>query len=945
VKEGIPALFAAAMWVVVCGCATPLCEDLSNREMTGFDVGKEYRIGVSGICGKVKDDHILVTRVISGSPADGKVREGDKIRALQYKGLGDSPDAVRKTIGTQIFRLGRDWDWHLYTTVERPSLRRGQGNTLTYDVRMPRSPESQYHFGPMGFFGKILPECIEVDHIYQGSPSDGRLQTGDQIVAVAGKPVRGDLFALFTECVDLAESKEGGGRLDLAVMRCDVARNDAGAGMRDGSKGGKAKARAPDGNNPPVPDTLPRTPVTVTLQLKVLGSYSETAPINCPKTDALITRTAEGIVARKDYGRLGTSLIALLATGEKKYIDHVGEVLHAADWAKPDIKLPLTGGSVSWHRAYRLITLCEYYLITEDKYVLPAIKTYAATIAMGQDAAGLWNHQSASPDANFGQLHGRLYGYGAINQTSIALWIGLILAKECGVDDPEVRMAVDKTYKLYSYWIERGKLPYGNHDAGEDFFTNNGTSGSIAVGFGLIGDRKGASFFSRMSAASSEEVLTGHTGPWFNIMWSGIGVNVAGPEATIAYSRKLRWLRTVTRTRDDQFLHMEAWGCNPKDFGLGSSGSTLLNLAAGRRAIRITGKGMDKSLWLDKEAAARVVSSGIIDYSSRSPEQLLELLGHELPPVRFRASQMLAIKDADVADEVMAMLAKGTREQRIGAVHAIGAMKIDAAGELMATVRNTKDDLWIRQLALRYLPAIKGAGKYTPEILAMLAGDKDYDVQGRFDEALGGALVKLTGSDPYSAGLDKDLFYKAVTKLMDHKRQEGRGHGISLLKNMPLEDLSLVADKMLYVIEDRDRTYVSYHGDAHRQAGLNILYGLNIEESLELTLNTINEKVGRGWRGRNRLAFMKTWGREAERVIPKIKEVLGDKAEEYVTIIEKSKTSRDMISLKESLKAGPATKSDGGNLRAGGRGTAGVATQESDAGDDDDERRSSGSEK
>lgn len=848
-------------------------ENLANRELTSAEPGKEYRIGVSGVCGKIEGDHILVTYVIPDSPAYGKVKKGDIVRAFQYRGVGGSAEAIRKTVETRIYRLGRDWDWHLYLTVERASLRDGKGNSLTFDLKMPRPTDMQYHFGPTGFFAKIHPDHLEVDYVAEGSPSDGKLQLGDHIVAVDSKPIMGDVFKLFAERVDHAESHQGGGKLSLLVNR-------------------------------PVTDGLPES-IPVTLQLKVLGSYSETAPINCPKTDAIITMTADRILETGSYGRIGTGLIALLSTGEQKYIDHVGKAIHGADWAKPEIELPLTGSSVSWHRAYRTITLCEYYLLTGDTYVLPAIQTYANTIARGQDAAGLWNHQSASPDANFGKLHGRLFGYGAINQTSIALWIALILSEECGVKDPEVRAAVEKTHRLYSYWIDRGKLPYGNHGAGEDFFTNNGTSGSVAVGFALLKDSKGASFFSRMSAAATKEILTGHTGPWFNMFWSGVGANVAGPEVTRAYNSEMHWLRTVTRTWDHRFLHMEAWGCKPGDVGLGSSGSFLLNLAVGRRKLRITGRDMDPALWLDAKAAQEIVDAATIDYSAQTTEGLLELLGHQLPPVRLRASEMLAIKDAKVTDEVMKLLSEGDRNQRIGALHAISSLKITVAvDQLLAIVSNADDDLWVRQLALRTMTGLDGAQKYTPDLLSMLAADKSYDLQGRFDEDLGRALVTLTASDPYSAGLEKELLYQTVIKLLDHKREGGRASGMALLKHMPLEDLYRVADKMIYVIEDTDRTYVSYHGDGHRQAGLNILYGLNIDESLDLTVNTINEKVGRGWRARNRKAFMKTWGGEAKRVIPRIEEVLGNDAEEYVKIIEEAETARTMISLDEALKTG-----------------------------------------
>ena len=864
-------------------------EDMATCDFETLAAGKEYRIGDSGVVGKIVDEHILVTGVIRDSPAYGKVKKGDIVRAFQYRGVGGSLRSIRITTGKRIYRLGRDWDWHLYLTVERPSARHGKGNQLTFDLIMPRPTDKQYHFGPTGFFGKIHPDYIELDHIVQGSPADGKLQVGDRIVAVAGKPIEGDVFKLFTKAVDQAEREQGGGKLAVTVERP-----------------APTNPSAPP-TSEPNPEPLNPDPLSITLPLTVLGTYSATTPLNCPKTDALIVTTADALIRNRAYGRIHVGLLALLATGNETYIEHVSKVIKGAAWAKPDIELLIAGrGKVSWSRAYYTLTLCEYYLLTGDAYVLPAIKTYANTIAKGQDAAGLWNHNAANPASNFGKLHGRLPGYAAINQTSVVLWISLILAEECGVKDPEVRAAVEKTHKLYSYWIERGRLPYGNHGAGEDFFTNNGTSGSLAVAFALLNDKKGASFFSKMSAAAGKEILTGHTGPWFNILWSGIGANVSGPELTRAYNREMHWLRTVTRTWDSRFLQMIGWGCKVGDHSLGSSASTLLNLAVSRRQLRITGRNMDTSLWLDEAAARTIVGAGSVDYAAQDVAGLVKLLGHELPPVRLRASEMLAIKDARITDDVMALLADGNRNQRIGALHAISALRITSAVDtLMAIVRDTQDDLWIRQLAVRKLTVLDGARNHAPELLAMLAGDKDYDVQGRFDEDLGGALTTLTDSDPYTAGLDRDLLYIAVNKLLDHKRQWARGSGMNLIKHIPLDELYRVADKMVYVIKDSDRTYESYHGDGHRQAGLDILYGLNIDESLDLTVNTTNEKVGRpGGRGKHRKALMQTWGREATRVIPQIKEVLGGGAAGFVKIIEEAESGRKMISLEDARKMG-----------------------------------------
>jgi hypothetical protein len=866
--------------VVVCllaGCvsgaadrAGRVYEDLAKVKTVTPE--QEYRLGDSGVCGVVKEDHILVTHVIAGSPADGKVQAGDLVRGLQHRGFGRG---IQRTVYVRIYRLGRDWDWQLFVTVERAKLRGGKGNTLTYHLRLPPKPGLLYNYGPTGFLAKRYPDHLVVDLVDKGSPSDGKLQVGDIILAVDGKAIKGNVFELFTECIDKAESKQGGGILKLKVKR---------PGVKD----------------------APAKDLAVELKLKVLGDYSPTAPTNCPKTNAIITQTADYLVKNGNVGILKSGLLGLLATGEKKYIDHVGKVLRGCNFANPDNDAALPkSGYVCWYYAYQALILTEYYLLTGDKYVLPAIKMHAITIAKGQDSAGLWNHRIASPANNFGQLHGRLNGYGAINQPSVSLWTSLILAEKCGVKHPEVRAAVEKTHAFYSNWIGKGALPYGNHGPMEEVLNNNGTSGSVAVAYALIGNKKGARFYSSMAAAAEDEILTGHTGPWWNILWSGLGANVSGPEVAAAYNKKVHWLRTITRSWDGRFYGMLAWGVSPKPGKLCDTGTYLMNYCAGRRAIHITGKGMDKSLWLTGKAAANTTTDGTIGPDQQDVKSLLALLGSPLPRVRVRAAQLLAIQDANVGDQLMKLLAKGSREQRVGAVHAIGNLKIaSAADELMAIIKNDKDDLWVRQLAVKILAGMKVGRQYGPELLRVLVADKPYDPLGSLDLYLGPALVTTLGPNPYALNLDKDVFYMGVAKLLDHKQSRARGAGMTLLKNIPMEDLPRIVDKMVYVIQDKDRSYTAYAGNG-RQEGLETLYRLGIRESIEMTVNTIKEPTGRaGPRVRGRTRLLKTFGAEAKHIIPKLREVLGKNADEIIKIIEASQTTKKMISLEDVKKNG-----------------------------------------
>ncbi len=889
--------FLAGSSCVTAGAAPSAEEVAGYRDLVGGSKGEiapdeVIRMGRSGICGTVEEDHIQVTYVIPGSPAHGKIRKGDRIRGMQHRGM-DGWNGIRNLVSVRMYRIGRDWAGHFFVTVERESLRGGKGNTLTYDLLMPPAPGDVCHYGPTGFFAKRYSDHLVVDVIEKGSPADGKLQKGDIIVAVNGQPITLDAYNHFTEAVDKAESKEGRGELKLTIKRPAAA--DPGAEARDAGKGGD-KGDGKD-SSPLTPDTRHLPPVSITLQLKILGSYSKTAPVNCKKTDALITQSADYIVEHKTYGRLNWGLLGLLATGEDKYIAVVRDFLHKASWAQPPEnvnELLNARGRLSWYWGYRNLLMTEYYLLTGDKFVLPAITQLSRNLAAGQDQAGLWGHGMCHREPG-----GRSPGYGVMNQPSLSIFISLILAEKCGVKDDVVRDAVKRTHAHYANWIGRGALPYGNHQPMEHLFTNNGTSGSLALAFALLGNKKGTRFYAAMSAAASDEILTGHGGPSWNILWSGLGANVAGPEMAASYNRKIHWLRTVTRCWDGRHVGILGWGSGANSDG---TGSHLMNLCTGRRAIHITGKGMDKSLWVTTKEAEAIIEAGSLDESS--DKALLAALGSRFPPVRVRAAQRLAMRDTNVSDEVMALLASGTASQQVGAIHAIQNLKIDGAGDkLLAIAKDEKADLWVRQLAVGALGDMEEAKPYATDLLRILVTDKPYDAPyGELDLALGSALVKLYEPDPYATNLDKDLFYRGVTRLLDHKHAWARGAGMALIKNMPMEDLPRIVDKMIYVIEDKDGTYTSYTG-AGRQEGLETLYRLGVKESMDYTINTVISTTGRaGPRVRGRTRLLKTFGAEAKYLIPRIKEVLGKKADPIVKQIEESKTERKMIPLAEIRK-------------------------------------------
>jgi hypothetical protein len=118
----------------------------------------------------------------------------------------------------------------------------------------------------------------------------------------------------------------------------------------------------------------------------------------------------------------------------------------------------------------------------------------------------------------------------------------------------------------------------------------------------LMGNSKGAAFFSQMAATSYDGIETGHTGHFFNVMWTPLGANLSGPEVTQQFAKKTRWLNTLYRAWNRSFTF------DGGEYGKSSStGSTLLTHCLPRKALYITGKDADESIWLTGQAATDAV--------------------------------------------------------------------------------------------------------------------------------------------------------------------------------------------------------------------------------------------------------------------------------------------------------------------------------------------------
>jgi len=392
---------------------------------------------------------------------------------------------------------------------------------FTQGDKIPEDANHDWTLGPTGARGWMFSDKlvtsdarqITITKVEKNSPADGILAVGDVILGVGGKLFSCDPRTEFGMALTTAESEVGGGNLSLIRWRAGKTAN-------------------------------------IVLRLPVLGTYSATAPYDCPKSRRILEQGCKTLAARvadPSYRQnpitRSLSALALLARGKPEYLPLVKkEAQWAADYTADSFQ--------TWYYGYVIMLLSEYAMATGDESVMPGLRRLALEAANGQSIVGSWGHRFANPD-------GRLGGYGMMNAPGLPLTISLVLAREAGVDDPKLQEAIERSTRLMRFYAGKGAVPYGDHHPWIQTHEDNGKCGMAAVLFNLLGEVGPAEFFSRMSVAShGAERDTGHTGNLFNILWSLPGVAQAGPHATGAWMQDFgAWYFDLARRWDGTFLH------------------------------------------------------------------------------------------------------------------------------------------------------------------------------------------------------------------------------------------------------------------------------------------------------------------------------------------------------------------------------------------------------
>ena len=283
----------------------------------------------------------------------------------------------------------------------------------------------------------------------------------------------------------------------------------------------------------------------------------------------------------------GLALLAGVAPGDPNYatvqtrLQTYARSLAAAD--------PPNGGLVIWDWGYLGVFLAEYYLSTGDANVVTGINNYTVTIAKAQSRYGTFGHGVSLLKAD-GSLHGTVPPYGPVNQAGLPANMAVVMGKKALLAagqsiDPEIDPAIQRGSDFFAWYVNKGPIPYGEHEPFMDGHSSNGKDALCAVLFGLQAGRTvETEYFSRMTTASFTGREYGHTGQGFSYLWSALGANMGGSMAVAEYLKQVRWHLDLERRTDGSFVYdgQEQYGAGSTADGtyLGASGYYDMNSTA-----------------------------------------------------------------------------------------------------------------------------------------------------------------------------------------------------------------------------------------------------------------------------------------------------------------------------------------------------------------------------
>ena len=335
---------------------------------------------------------------------------------------------------------------------------------------------------------------------------------------------------------------------------------------------------------------------TVTVRLLAIGRFSKTYPLDCPKSDKLVSDAVQYLLKHtKDSGRLcharATAGLALLSQGKLKEAAAL-----AASWNEAPGERAWT-----WPVSYQCIFLSEYYLKTKDKSVLRTIqllvnRLYEAQVrnpAMYEDRM----HGGRPQGKNY--LKGglghvvKIDGYGTMSITTLMALLAWELAEDCGV-----RLNQQCVGLAYQCIREHtNKSGYIGYRFATGAYSPVGRQGLAIIAHKLAQDKGREEYAARVTAhlaKSKTRLNDGHGDNVLGILWGLLGIQLSGDKAAIREMFEYnKAFINMARTHDGSFVAQPGRNAGDKGYYLSSrihpTAAMVLVLGMSRPSLRIQG--------------------------------------------------------------------------------------------------------------------------------------------------------------------------------------------------------------------------------------------------------------------------------------------------------------------------------------------------------------------
>ena len=432
-------------------------------------------------------------------------------------------------------------------------------------------------------------------------------------------------------------------------------------------------AEATDGKVRLMVKEKPEAPAEeVVVEIPVLGAYSTTWPLDCPKSDRIVRNMADYLAKTGNHAGPGTDLglLFMLSTGDEKDLEVArGWVREVVEKTKdsPQIR------TYPWYAGYGGLGLAEYYLRTGDETVLPLIGKLAESLKRDMYNGG-WNSRG-----------GVQFAYGHINAAGVPALAFLLLARQCGaaVDEHTLQESLRHFYRFAGH----GNVAYGD-GLPEAQFVDNGKTGKLAFAMAAAaaltpdGERSVYAKARDISAIkgfySTSWMLHGHTGGGIGEIWRSASMGLMAEKKPTKFREFMdnrMWHYEMSRRFDGSFgiLGGERYD-DPGNWGIGYA----LTYTIPRKTLRMTGAPPTKFCkpCTLPERPWGTPADEVFSSLAPAPDKVGRLQDVDAEKLATDASWPILrrVNDPAVSDDVLLMYARhpdhGVRELAAGAIYA-----------------------------------------------------------------------------------------------------------------------------------------------------------------------------------------------------------------------------------------------------------------------------------